>query len=484
MSYSFQIPRVVIAAQKGGAGKTFFTLGLLTALRKRGFKVVSFKKGPDYIDAGWLYRASGYPCRNLDPFLMDDETILALFSRGVQGSEVAIIEGNRGLYDGVDLEGSCSTARLARLLKAPIVLVLDCTKVTRTMAALLKGFLEFEEGVEIKGVILNRVARARHENIITRSIEYYTGIPVLGVLPRIKVLFPERHLGLVPWQEFTLEESLFSKLEEIFRKNVDVSRIIDLAHQVPPLEVSPKEIFISSHELEGVRIGVLRDKAFQFYYPENLEALSALGAELVFLDALKESRLPDIQALYIGGGFPETQAEALSENRSFMKDLKEAVEDGLPVYAECGGLMYLGEKIIWKGKTFPMTGVLPIDFEVKERPQGHGYTVVRVDEQNPFYPTGTVLQGHEFHYSLPIVKDDSRLKFCFKVERGFGFDGRRDGVLYKRALGTYTHVHVASTPAWLAGMCRVLSEKDWQDTKSLGKDLSASGGVIKSDVKI
>ena len=483
-SYGLRIPRIVIAAQKGGAGKTFFTLGLLRSLRERGFRVAPFKKGPDYIDAGWLSRVSGRPCRNLDSFLMDEETLMALFFRGVQGAEMAVVEGNRGLFDGVDLEGSCSTARLASLLKAPIVLVLDCTKVTRTLAAVLKGFLEFEEGVEIKGVILNRVARARHENIITRSIEYYTGIPVLGALPRVKVPFPERHLGLVPWQEFGLEDILFAKLEEVFRKHVEVERIIGLAHQAPPIEVSSREIFGTSRELEGVRIGVVQDRAFQFYYPENLEALTSLGAELVFLDAMKESRLPNVQILYIGGGFPETQAEVLSENRGFMKDVKEAVEAGLPVYAECGGLMYLGRRIIWKGKSFPMVGVFPIDFEVKERPQGHGYTVVRVHKENPFYPVGTVLQGHEFHYSLPIVRDERSLRFCFEVERGFGFDGRRDGVLYKRALGTYTHLHVANTPVWLAGMCRVVTEENWPITKSLGKNLSASGGVMRSEAKI
>ncbi len=485
MQRTLAIPRLVVTAQKGGAGKTFFTLGLLGALRGRGLRVAPFKKGPDYIDAGWLARAAGYPCRNLDPFLMEEEQMLRLFWRGAEGAEIAVIEGNRGLYDGVDLEGSCSTARLARLLKAPILLVLDCTKVTRSLAALVKGFMEFEEGVALKGVVLNRVARSRHERIIRRSIEHYTGLPVLGALPRIKCLFPERHLGLVPWQEYKEEEALLGRLATILRENVDLDRIITLAAEAPVLKIPSQELWRSSGELRGCRIGVLRDRAFQFYYPENLEALEARGAELIFLDALKDRHLPALEALYIGGGFPETQAEILADNAAFRKDLRLAVEEGLPVYAECGGLMYLGRKILWRGHAFPMCEVLPIDFEVKERPQGHGYTVVRVVGSNPFYAKGILLQGHEFHYSLPVVKDERAVSFCFEIERGFGFDGRRDGVVYKRVLGTYTHVHVASTPQWLEGMVRVILErKGWQEAGGLGQDLSASGGVIKSHLKI
>ena len=480
------IPRLVIGAQKGGAGKTFFTLGLLSALKERGWQVAAFKKGPDYIDAGWLSRAAGAPCRNLDPFLMDERALLSVFLKGVKGAQIAVVEGNRGLYDGVDLEGSCSTAQLARILRAPVILVLDCTKVTRTLAALLKGFLEFED-TEIKGVVLNRVARSRHENIITRSIEHYTGVPVLGAIPRLKVAFPERHLGLVPWQEYHTEEGLLQKLRASILENIDLEKIEEIAREAPSFPISQEELRLP-RVLQGVRIGVLWDRAFQFYYPENLEALEGLGAELLFMDALSASGLPPLEALYIGGGFPETQAEALAENLSFRREIKAAAQEGLPIYAECGGLMYLGERILWKAKAYPMCGVLPLDFEVKERPQGHGYTVVRVIEDNPYYPKGHVIQGHEFHYSLPRVRGEKELRFCFKVERGFGFDGQRDGVLYKNTFGTYTHVHAASTQSWVRGMVQAISRylkrdfsSPWQERSFDTQQNSKEGGWYVRD---
>jgi len=230
-----------------------------------------------------------------------------------------------------------------------------------------------------------------------------------------------------------------------------------------------------------VRIGIFRDEAFQFYYPENLEVLALAGAELVFVDALREERLPLVSALYLGGGFPETQAEALAENRSLMKDVKEAAEAGLPIYAECGGILYLGRTLSWKGQRYPMCGVLPVDFEVRERPVGHGYTVVRVAGPNPYYSKGLLLQGHEFHYSAPVRVDEGPA-FVLEVERGYGFDGRRDGILYKRVFGTYTHVHAVSTPAWLEGWVRALEE--FGERMVWGKSLSLERGMSKDHLKI
>ncbi|RUM89217.1 MAG: hydrogenobyrinic acid a,c-diamide synthase (glutamine-hydrolyzing) [Thermodesulfatator sp.] len=477
---SWSLPRIVVAAQRGGAGKTLFTLALVRRLLQEGWRVAPFKKGPDYIDAGWLSRAAQRPCRNLDPFLMDREALLKVFRLGASGADLALIEGNRGLFDGVDLEGTCSTARLARLLEAPVILVLDCTKVTRTLAAVVRGFQVFDPEVSLAGVVLNRVARARHENIITRVIEHYTGVPVLGAVPRLRIPFPERHLGLVPWQEYGVEERLFETLEKALA-GVDVDRIMEVARRVPPLEVPEEPLFLKGGWLSGIRIGVFRDEAFQFYYPENLEVLALAGAELVFIDALRQGRLPLVSALYLGGGFPETQAEALSENRSLMKDVREAAEAGLPLYAECGGILYLGRTLAWKGRAYPMCGVFPVDFEVRERPAGHGYTLVRVREPNPYYPQGLLLQGHEFHYSVPTRVDEGP-QFVLEVERGYGFDGRRDGILYRRALGTYTHVHAASSPAWLEGWLRAL--ESLEERKVWGKSLSLERGMAKNHLKI
>ncbi len=479
-----KISRLVISAQRGGAGKTLCTLGLLAALKAQGQRVIPFKKGPDYIDAGWLSFAAGSPCYNLDPFFMSEQTIVSSFLAHTLDKEgIAIVEGNRGLLDGVDLEGTCSTAQLARLLKAPVLLVLDCTKVTRTLAAFVKGCLVLEEGVHIGGVILNHVVRARHEHIIRHSIEYYTGVPVLGALPRLKnFVFPMRHLGLLPWQEHHDGAQIVHLLRDVLAENVDLERIKTLSQQVAPLE---GKLFQYPRARYQVRIGVFRDAAFQFYYPENIEALRSLGAEVVELNALETRSLPDLDALYIGGGFPETQADILADNISLRQDLREAVEAGLPVYAECGGLMFLGRSILWRGKSYPMVGALPVDFEVCERPQGHGYVVGQVVAPNPFYPQGLLVKGHEFHYSRP-VNGDNDLCFAFKLEKGYGFGARYDGLIYRNVLGAYTHVHALGLKEWALGLVEAaerFKERNFtlhQDGKAVeeedNKQLSASGG--------
>ncbi len=442
-----QLPRLVISAQKGGAGKTLFSLGLLAALKQKGYKVIPFKKGPDYIDAGWLSFAAEHPCYNLDPFFMPQEVILASFLAHASSDAISIIEGNRGLLDGVDIEGTCSTAQLARILKAPVILVLDSTKVTRSLAAFVKGCQLIEEDLCFGGVILNQIVRSRHERIITRSIEKYTGLKVLGVLPRLKKFsFPMRHLGLLPWQEHGQGEEVVKVLAQIVNENVDLEAIKEVAFQASPLVGSP--LCWPSDKVQ-VKIGVFKDAAFQFYYSENFAALEALGAELVYLNALEDESLPpDLHALYIGGGFPETQGEILAENRKLKEDLRQAAESGLPVYAECGGLMYLGRKIFWHEKTYEMTGVLPVDFEVKDRPQGHGYVKATVVGPNPFYPLGLEILGHEFHYSRPVNVKENAISLVLNLEKGHGFAQKSDGVVYRNVFGAYTHVHVLGQPLW------------------------------------
>ncbi|WP_022853603.1 cobyrinate a,c-diamide synthase [Thermodesulfatator atlanticus] len=453
MTPEFEFPRLLISAQKGGAGKTLFSLGLLAALVAEGKKVVPFKKGPDYIDAGWLSYAAKYSCYNLDPFFMSHEVILSSFVTHALEGNLSVIEGNRGLLDGVDIEGTCSSAQLARILKAPVILVLDCTKVTRSLAAFVKGCQAIEPDIVIGGVILNQIVRPRHEKIITQSIEKYTGLEVLGILPRLKKFsFPMRHLGLLPWQEHGEGEIVVQRLAQAVKENVNLERICEIARKAPPLKGKP---FAWAKRESLVKIGVFRDKAFQFYYPENLAFLESLGAEILYLDALRDKSLPaDIHALYIGGGFPETQGEALEANRSLREDLREAANAGLPIYAECGGLMFLGRRIIWRGKVFEMVGALPVDFEVKDRPQGHGYVKATIIEKNPFYEPGTKIVGHEFHYSKPINCTPSEITLCMKLDKGHGFCDKLDGVVYRNIFGAYTHVHVLGQPAWALGLLK------------------------------
>jgi len=450
-------PRVIIAALKGGSGKTILSLGLVAAWREKGFRVAPFKKGPDFIDAGWLAFAADRPCYNLDPFLMNEEEIKASFLSRSDGSDLSLIEGNRGLYDGLDLDGSSSTAGLAKLLCAPVLIILDVSMSTRTMAAVVKGCQAFDPGVHIAGVILNRVAGQRQEMLITAAIEKYCGVPVVGSVPKLREnLFPERHMGLVPFQERDQAEKAVSWARKIVQDHLRLDQIWEIANRSQDHGIMmPQEAASESKTvLDGSfpRIGFIRDLAFWFYYPENLEQLERMGAVMVEVDAISSPELPQLDALYIGGGFPETQAQGLAENRGFRESLKAEIEKGLPVYAECGGFMYLGERLLVGTRSYPMVGALPVEFVLQKRPQGHGYTVLKVADPNLYYNVGDELRGHEFHYSRPVFTGEKGLKFAFKVNRGRGVDGLRDGVCRKNVLATYTHVHAAGNQRWAKGL--------------------------------
>ncbi|MFP3870067.1 MAG: cobyrinate a,c-diamide synthase [Syntrophobacteria bacterium] len=449
-------PRIVIAALRGGSGKTTLSLGLVAAWRQRADRIVPFKKGPDYIDAGWLSLAAGEPCYNLDPFIMTREQILDSFCRHTLDAQGAVIEGNRGLFDGMDVAGSCSTAEVAKFLQAPVLLVVDATKITRTCAALVLGCQRLDPGVRIQGIILNWVAGPRHEEMLRTSIERYCQVPVLGAIPRLKKdPFPERHMGLVTAMEHPeAREAVLARIR-VVEKHVDLGRVIGVAEEAPPLRLhSARSSRTVSKAYRQPVVGVIRDSAFQFYYPENLEALEDRGARLVLLSALHDRALPPLDALYIGGGFPETHAEQLTANSRFRESLRLAVEAGLPVYAECGGLMYLGRSLYTEGRTYPMAQVLPIDFEIRKQPQGHGYTRLEVVEVNPFYPVGTVLKGHEFHYSRVARCDRAGISLAFAVRRGKGVLDEMDGVCYKNVLATYSHLHAVGSSEWAEGLVR------------------------------
>lgn len=449
-------PRLMIAALRGGAGKTLVATGLAAALRRRkGLRVAPFKKGPDYIDAGWLRCAASSPCYNLDTYLMPPIPLLRSFIDRSERADVALIEGNRGLYDGVDAEGTCSSAELAKFLKAPVILVLDATKVTRTAAAMVLGCQRLDPEVVVAGVVLNRVAGARHEQVLTQSIQRVCGIPVLGVLPKdVGVLFPERHMGLVPVHEHTCLQGTLDVLADCISGHVDVDGLLRIAERAEPL-ARPSCGDAAGRRWNGfsdaVRIGVIQDRVFQFYYPENLEALREAGADLVFLDSTTTQVLPELDALYIGGGFPETHLSQLAANETFRQSIRDAVEEGLPVYAECGGLMYLSRGIHTAEGVFPMVGVLPFAVAMGPKPQGHGYTTVETLRGTPFFPAGVNLRGHEFHYSR-VVDVQGPLEWAFRVKKGFGVLEGRDGVCYKNVLATYMHIHAVGCEEWATGM--------------------------------
>jgi len=459
-----EFPRIIIAALRGGSGKTLLSIGITAALSASGKSIAPFKKGPDYIDAGWLALAAGRPCYNLDSFLLDQDQNLQSFLSHSIDCDISVIEGNRGLYDGIDLEGSTSTAELAKLLNCPVVLCVDCTKITRTMAAVVAGCIQFDRQVSINGVILNRIANARHERKLRDTIEHYCRIPVLGAIPKLSQQhFPERHLGLVPTPEHDWAQKSIDAVVRIAREHLDLNAIQSIASQAPGLKaeigmrkaettnqrpVTIDQRPVTSDLQPKPRIGILKDSAFQFYYPENIDALAVGGAEVIFISPLKDKELPELDGLYIGGGFPETHAHQLADNKGFSARLKALVEDGFPIYAECGGLMYLGENLVLKGKSYPMAGVLPLTFDFFQRPQGHGYTIFKVEQENPYFDVGTEIRGHEFHYSRVSNWTGDKNDLVFQMKRGVGIDKDRDGIVYKNVLATYSHVHAIGTPGW------------------------------------
>jgi cobyrinic acid a,c-diamide synthase len=459
------IPRIVISGLRGGSGKTILSLCLIASLHKKGTVTAAFKKGPDYIDAGWLAKVAVSPCYNLDLFMMSHEQILQSFISHSEKSDVAVIEGNRGLYDGVDHEGTYSTAQLAKLIKSPVILVIDCTKATTTIAAMVLGCQNMDPDVSIGGVVLNRVATSRQENLIRKAIAEKCNIPVIGAIPRLKHdPFPERHMGLIPFQERIDIEKPLASVAEIGEKYLDLYGIWKLARNAEPIEITDKKSFEGNKYDRALSIGIIKDSAFQFYYQENIEALENMGAKLIDVSPLTENVLPDIDALYIGGGFPETHAISLSNNIRFKESLSMAIETGLPVYAECGGLMYLGKSLILKNRTYSMAGIFPVVFNLDKKPQAHGYTVIEVVGKNPYYPIGSTLKGHEFHYSRVTEIKVDKVNMAFKIKRGDGIIHGKDGLCYKNVLATYTHIHATGTPLWAEGIIKCAS--DYKKRKS------------------
>ncbi len=448
-------PRLVMAALRGGAGKTTLSVALIAALREQGIAVAPFKKGPDYIDAAWLARAASGPCYNLDLYLMGADGLARSFMRRASRDGVSVIEGNRGLFDGVTSAGDYSTAELAKLLGAPVILIVDCDKVSRTAAAMVLGCRHLDPALNLQGVILSRVNGARHASVIRRAIEESTGFPVLGTVPRLpESLFIQRHLGLIPPQEHDRVDEALRQARQIALDYLDVSALLQAARRAPAWSIGefPGASRRGEAVSRAVDIGLIKDAAFQFYYPENIEALAERGANLIEISALSDHTLPSLDALYIGGGFPETHARALSENAAFRRSIQGAAREGLPIYAECGGMIYLGDTLTVGDAQYAMSGVLPLAFRWEKKPQGHGYTALAVDSENPFFQIGQKLVGHEFHYCRLVSLDYRNLRTACHVMRGEGIGNRRDGVCQNNVYGSFTHLHALGTPEWADGI--------------------------------
>jgi cobyrinic acid a,c-diamide synthase len=445
-------PRILISALRGSSAKTIVSLGIIVAFIRRGLKIFPYKKGPDYIDAAWLSQAAGEICDHLDLFIMGVNGVREVFYRRINPETVSIIEGNRGLFDGVDIQGTYSTAMIARLFEIPVVLIVDCTKITNTISPLIAGCQAFDPKVQFGGIILNRVAGKRHSDIIRKSVEYHTGLSVLGELPNLDLKMPERHLGLTTVGETVDFSEKLELLGNIAERHLDLDRLLMIAKSASSLSLSlsfdtptRKPVKIKTSK---VRVGILKDNAFQFYYPENLIALKQEGAEIIEFDSMRDKSIKPVDILYIAGGFPEVHAEKLSKNKRFRDSVRIFAEKGLPIYGECGAVIYLGRSVVYNGQKHNMCGVFPLDFELTKKPAGHGYTEIKVDKDNPFFPVGTRLKGHEFHYSIPTNWNLSTFDTAFCVKKGFGFDGNRDGMHKKNVFATYTHLHATGTRGW------------------------------------
>jgi cobyrinic acid a,c-diamide synthase len=469
------VPRLIIAGLSGDSGKTIISLSILTAMRKMGLVCAPFKKGPDYIDAAWLGKAAGNYCRNLDTYLTGRSNVQNSFVRHSMQSDIAIIEGNRGIFDGKDLAGTHSTAELAKLLQCPVVLVINCAKMTRTVAAMIQGCMTFDPAINIAGVILNRVAGERHRKIITDSIGEYCNLPVWGALPKFsdrQLLIPNRHLGLIPPSEFAAGNDLGAALADIAVKYLDINSLLSAARTAEPLP-----LIASGSDLDApskVKIGYFSDPVFTFYYPENLEALRKHGADLIKISSLDDKSLPSVDALYIGGGFPETYAEHLAKNKSLLLAVKRFAEKGGPIYAECGGLIYLSRSLVWNENRYPMADLFAADLIMNARPAGHGYTQVKIDRPNPVFPVGSVIKGHEFHYSS--VSAPEPLLSCMKMQSGTGLGNGRDGLVFKSTMACYTHIHADGVDSWAPAMIRnaMKARAPRRDIKGSGKEVDKS----------
>ena len=455
--------RLFVSAAHMSSGKTTVSMGIAAALRARGLVVQPFKKGPDYIDPMWLTAAAGRECRNLDYHTMGPDEIRAEFVRRSAGADLALVEGNKGLHDGVSVDGADSNAALAKLLAAPVVLVVDTRGITRGIAPLLHGYRGFDPGVRIAGVILNRVAGARHEGKLVRAVRAYTDIPVLGAIGRTPELaLGAGHLGLVPPVEVARADERVRRAARCVEADVDLHRLRDIAARAGPVAAAPalpvlgvpavRERLRSpgrSGRDRDVRIAVARDAAFCFYYPGDLEALEAAGARLLAFDTIRDPAPPEADGIFIGGGFPERAMDALEGNAPMRAALRDRIAAGTPAYAECGGLMYLARRIRWNGRSCEMVGAIPADVVMHRRPRGRGYVVLDPTGEAPWTPaTEGPVHAHEFHHSTLENLAGPDLRYAYRVRRGRGIDGENDGIVIGGLLASYAHLRDVEGCRW------------------------------------
>ena len=443
---------LLLSAANKSSGKTVISLGICAALRAQGHTVQSFKKGPDYIDPMWLAKATQRNCYNLDFWTQSDNEIKSTLSNNSHDADISLIEGNKGLHDGLAADGSNSNAALAKLTNAPVVMVLDTRGTIRGVAPLLLGYQQFDPAVNIAGVILNFVGGERHAAKLRAVIERYTDIPILGMVQRSAELeLVERYLGLMPSNEDNAADKKIARIAEIISTQVELENIIALAKSAEIIqpEVSTKLSNNETQQRYNLKIAFAKDEAFGFYYADDLDAFSQLGAQLVPFDTLHDTALPAADGLFIGGGFPEKRMQELAANTQMKQSIHDAIENGMPSYAECGGLMYLSKAIRYENQQSEMVGIIQENCEMHAKPIGRGYTLLQNNQHHPWnISKNSEIAGHEFHYSK-LNETPADTTFAYQVNRGFGVNGENDGIVYKNLLACYAHQRNTQKNQWV-----------------------------------
>ena len=457
---SSQINGIYISAAKRNSGKTTISIALSRLLKNKGLSVQPFKKGPDFIDPMWLNIASGRRTYNLDFYFMSKNKIRNHFISHSLGSQISIVEGNHGLHDSFDIYGKSSNAEMSKLLGLPVILIIDVGELNRGVVPLILGFKEFDKKVDIKGVILNKVHSKRHEKNLLKAIKYYTDLKVVGNIPNNPDFsVKQRHLGLLSTLSAEEVEQLVNEMSFKISEYIDLDGIVKISKTVDKsyrdIKNLPELSLKNGTKRTGrkaLKIGLAYDNAFNFYYNENLEALEDLGCEIIKFSPIADTRLPEVDALYIGGGFPEIFSGDLEANTAIRKEIRQKIEEGLPVYAECGGLMYLCKSISYENSFNEMVGVIDADVKLTKKPKGHGYTklspyIYENHKEGLWFNKIKLIKGHEFHHSFLEMPPD-RYKFMFEMKKGYGVDGISDGIAYKNVLAGYTHIYSPSSPGW------------------------------------
>ncbi len=437
--------RVVLSGTGSGVGKTTISTGIMRALSKK-HKIQAFKVGPDYIDPSYHRCATGNDARNLDSFFMSEGQIRQSFKQGMERSnaDYGIIEGVRGLYEGISpVTDVGTTSSIAKALNAPVILIINSRSLVRSAAAMTLGFKALDKQINIKGVILNNVKSQKHYLKTKEAVETLANTPVIGGIVRDKsITMEQRHLGLIPAVEEERIKVLIEKWGELIEDNLDLDMLLEIMDNSESLKDEYEEIWSLNKTEEKTKIGIPFDEAFNFYYHENIESLEANNAEIVFFSPIHDEELPDVDALYIGGGYPEIFKKELSENTTMLKSVKEFSENNNPIYAECGGLMYLTKSI----DNLPMVDVFPYKSTLTKKVQGLSYTIAEVIQDNPILKRGQTYHGHEFHYSKVEYTGSNKNDFAFEMKRGVGITGKYDGLLKNNTVASYIHTHTSCLP--------------------------------------